>query len=375
MIRRFLSLFRRKGDAESDPLIDEALAVADASFDPLWSELKKSLKAIDHDQARFVLRTELVIFFFLFSISFMDVAIRKRRVISIALKRIPQWLVERGFERHAPPQLVDELSHTFSKLASSRLELYRNLNGNKHEGVDLLIRTYIEGFVEIVGQVLSAKIEEPSKQVFIEILAGAMLTRSLIVVARSGARPENPRDGSGVTSAVPGVGEVSVALGHVDRAMAAMGDGVDENQFPGGTGRFGWEPSNPIPCEGLQGAHRYLHKLAEIVGRNVVYKRVGSCSSSVSAYPVDAYVLSGSDGSEVGTVYISQYQKRNSDRLPDGIRGGARKLGSESASIVSSGNSSRPTKARCPSCQQISNIPPGDDELVKCSQCGRLMAV
>jgi hypothetical protein len=85
-------------------------------------------------------------------------------------------------------------------------------------------------------------------------------------------------------------------------------------------GRFGFDASNPIPCKTLWGGMAYLERLHTIDGAKVVAERVGSFSSDVVDSPIDGYDLTHPDGSDLGTIYISPYQARISQRAPDGFK-------------------------------------------------------
>jgi hypothetical protein len=97
-------------------------------------------------------------------------------------------------------------------------------------------------------------------------------------------------------------------------------DGVDADELPNGQGEFGTSASNPIPCHTIFGSTVYLGRLRTLDGLKVNYVRRGSVSSSVSKHPVDAYVIHDPDGQEIGTLYISPYQKRISGKAPRGLK-------------------------------------------------------
>lgn len=94
---------------------------------------------------------------------------------------------------------------------------------------------------------------------------------------------------------------------------------IDANEFPNGTGEFGYSPDNPIPCNTITGSEAYLAKL-RFRGRQVTFTRIGSFKSKVSANPVDGYQLSVDGVNVCNPIYISPYELRNSDRAPFGLR-------------------------------------------------------
>jgi hypothetical protein len=96
-------------------------------------------------------------------------------------------------------------------------------------------------------------------------------------------------------------------------------EGVDADELPNGRGDFGWVPTNPIPCNTVFGSTVYLSRLRTPDGAKVVYRRVGSFTSDVSPRPIDGYDLSHPEGHKLATVFISPYQKRNSNKSPRGF--------------------------------------------------------
>jgi hypothetical protein len=63
----------------------------------------------------------------------------------------------------------------------------------------------------------------------------------------------------------------------------------------------------------------YLAKLQAPDGRKVQYRRIRSISSQVSPNPIDMYELGHPIGRSLGTIYISPYHKRNSEKAPKGF--------------------------------------------------------
>lgn len=102
--------------------------------------------------------------------------------------------------------------------------------------------------------------------------------------------------------------------------MSAMcADGVDADEMPNGSGEFGMDPSNPVPCKTIFGSTAYLGRLRTLDGVKVVYDRIGSFGSNVSPHPIDGYTISHPNGEPLGTVYISPYQQKISSRPPKGF--------------------------------------------------------
>ena len=96
--------------------------------------------------------------------------------------------------------------------------------------------------------------------------------------------------------------------------------GIDADELPNGTGQFGFDPRNPIPCRTVLGSMAYLERLHTQDGAKVNAERIGSFGSPTPNSPVDGYKLTGPGGSELGTIFISPYQARISNKAPEGFR-------------------------------------------------------
>jgi len=105
----------------------------------------------------------------------------------------------------------------------------------------------------------------------------------------------------------------------VDAMKEMSADGCDTDEIPGGHGEFGHALTNPIPARTVFGSKTYLVGLRTADGEKVAYTRIGSFSSSVSDHPVDGYSITGADGKQLATLYLSPYHKRNSAKSPAGF--------------------------------------------------------
>ena len=106
----------------------------------------------------------------------------------------------------------------------------------------------------------------------------------------------------------------------INKAMAELSiDGCDTDEIPGSNGDFGYDISNPVPTQGIQGSTRYLGRLRAQDGTKVAYSRIGSFTSSVTSNLVDGYLISHADGTALGTLYVAPYNKRNSTKAPEGL--------------------------------------------------------
>jgi hypothetical protein len=97
-------------------------------------------------------------------------------------------------------------------------------------------------------------------------------------------------------------------------------DGCDTDEVPGGFGEFGYEATNPIPTNTVFGSTSYLGRLRASDGAKVMYERIGSLKSEVSKHPIDEYAISHPNGGRLGTLYVSPYHRRNSEKAPRGFR-------------------------------------------------------
>lgn len=100
----------------------------------------------------------------------------------------------------------------------------------------------------------------------------------------------------------------------------ACAKGSDGDELLNGHGEFGLAPTNPIPTNTVMGSNIYLSRLLTDDGKKVESKRRYPIISEVSEMPIDVYDLSLPDGTPLGTIYISPYQKRTSAKAPRGFR-------------------------------------------------------
>jgi len=95
-------------------------------------------------------------------------------------------------------------------------------------------------------------------------------------------------------------------------AMSAMNskDGCTTDEMPEGVGEFGLEPTNPIPVNTVQGSILYLGGLRAPDGTRVNNERLGSLKVSNIQKPIDKYLITHENGSELAVIYISPYQAK-----------------------------------------------------------------
>jgi hypothetical protein len=83
-------------------------------------------------------------------------------------------------------------------------------------------------------------------------------------------------------------------------------------------GEFGCE-TNPIGCASVQACIAYLQQLRTADGP-IKFTRLGCITNKMtSRYPIDKYVLIGNDGIALKTIYMSGYQRSNSQKAPKGF--------------------------------------------------------
>jgi len=107
-------------------------------------------------------------------------------------------------------------------------------------------------------------------------------------------------------------------LFHAMLQMSA--DGTDADEIPYGVGEFGLVATNPIPTSNFIGSRCYLDRLGTSDGHKVCYERRGSIVPEGFKKPVDIYDLTNLQGEHIGTVYISPYHRKNSEKTPQGFR-------------------------------------------------------
>jgi len=104
------------------------------------------------------------------------------------------------------------------------------------------------------------------------------------------------------------------------KAMSALNaaDAIETDRFPNGSGEYGYSVDNPIPTQTILGSHLYLERL-RWKGSKVESERIGSFGSDRISNPIDGYRISSTDGTELAVLYLSPYQKRNSELAPTGF--------------------------------------------------------
>ncbi len=104
----------------------------------------------------------------------------------------------------------------------------------------------------------------------------------------------------------------------IKRSSAKTARKTDE--FPSGFGDFGTDVSNPIPCKGMLGPHKYLTRLTFTDGTELSFERQGSTGAdNIEADIIDRYAIM-KNGQHHATLYLCPYQKRTSRKTPAGYK-------------------------------------------------------
>ncbi len=95
---------------------------------------------------------------------------------------------------------------------------------------------------------------------------------------------------------------------------------TDQDEIPGAMGRFGLDPSNPIPIHGIPNARIYLDNLLLANGDLVQFERQGSVQVPTINLPVDHYAIFDFEDKIIASLYLSPYHKRCSEKAPEGFQ-------------------------------------------------------
>ena len=94
---------------------------------------------------------------------------------------------------------------------------------------------------------------------------------------------------------------------------------IASDEFPTGHGRFGFDPTNPIPCKGFHGPRLFMEKLKFSDGATLRFERYGSTDAeNIPDTIIDCYQVYR-NGKEFGDLYLAPFQKRTSQKLPEGF--------------------------------------------------------
>jgi len=94
--------------------------------------------------------------------------------------------------------------------------------------------------------------------------------------------------------------------------------GTEEDTMPEGYGEFGLEITNPIPVNSILGNKLYLDRLWTDNGVKITYERIGSMRAPNISSIIDGYRIYAR-GEKIATLYICPYNKKISERAPEGF--------------------------------------------------------
>jgi hypothetical protein len=95
--------------------------------------------------------------------------------------------------------------------------------------------------------------------------------------------------------------------------------GTNLDVIPEGFGRFGLDPTNPIPVNGIGGGYMYLDVLKDQKGNAITYSRIGSMSVDNIKGLIDRYEIYDSADLKLCDLYLSPYNQKNSTKRPAGL--------------------------------------------------------
>ena len=106
----------------------------------------------------------------------------------------------------------------------------------------------------------------------------------------------------------------------MERKAMAGTHGLDVDELPQGQGKFGYEPTNPVPVDGLLAKEIYLSDLVTSTGKSIVSKRVRAVTVPNIENPIDEMSIFDSSGAFITNLYFSCYQKKISEKAPEGFK-------------------------------------------------------
>lgn len=95
---------------------------------------------------------------------------------------------------------------------------------------------------------------------------------------------------------------------------------TDRDEIPGAIGRFGLDPTNPIPIHGIPNSRIYLENLLQADGGIIRFTRKGSSHVSSINLPIDHYLIYNKKGEYLTSIFISPYHKKCSEKAPEGFQ-------------------------------------------------------
>lgn len=117
-------------------------------------------------------------------------------------------------------------------------------------------------------------------------------------------------------------------MGVFDYMRNLANQGTDKDEIPEGTGRFGYDVTNPIPTHMIEGSESYLNRLymsdeGDGFEFEFEWERMGSTLAPNIKNPIDVYeilIKMDENPMETITLYINPYHKKTSTKAPDGFK-------------------------------------------------------
>lgn len=102
--------------------------------------------------------------------------------------------------------------------------------------------------------------------------------------------------------------------------MGLAGEPQNHDVVDNPVGRFGLDPGNPIPVNGISMINSYFQRLRLLTGDHIIPKRSGSVKAENLPNLVDKYLIYDADNVLIATLYIYAYHGSMSDKAPEGFR-------------------------------------------------------
>lgn len=110
-------------------------------------------------------------------------------------------------------------------------------------------------------------------------------------------------------------------LAGMAKANMGMHEGLSKSdEIDNPMGRFGYDPGNPIPVNGINMINSYFKRLRLITGESVSFIREGSIHTENLNWPVDKYKISSSENTLIATLYVYAYHGSMSNKAPEGFK-------------------------------------------------------
>jgi hypothetical protein len=106
----------------------------------------------------------------------------------------------------------------------------------------------------------------------------------------------------------------------VQQHLAQANEGSVVDTIPNATGRFGYDPTNPIPVHLPEGEYMYLVSLECPCRRPFMFHRVGSMDPGPDGHLIDKFELICRRHTCHLILYLDMYHPGPSTLLPEGLR-------------------------------------------------------